>query len=89
MLHLLNGELLNRKIASPEGRLARLIEAGRSDDSIVEEFYLRALCRYPSEEERAHWRRAAATGGGARGRRESLEDFLWSLLTSREFTVVE
>src|SRR6185295_12123831 len=44
-LHLLNGGLINAKIASPEGRLRRLIDAGKTNDEIVREFYLRALSR--------------------------------------------
>ena len=46
-LHLLNGELINRKIAARDGRLHRLIAAGQVDDEIVAEFYLRALGRPP------------------------------------------
>ncbi len=89
MLHLLNGDLLNRKISSADGRLARAIGERRSNDSIVEEFYLRALCRPPSGEEMAYWRRSLGSPEGENGRREALEDFLWSLLTSREFIQVE
>jgi len=82
MLHLLNGPLLNRRIADSDGRLAKLIAAGETSSEIVEEFYALALCRPPREEERAYWN---AQIEGAESKREVLEDFVWSLLTSREF----
>ena len=46
-LHLLNGPLLNRKISASDGRLAKLIAAGKSPAKIVDEFYRRALGRRP------------------------------------------
>jgi hypothetical protein len=83
-LHLLNGELINRKLTDGEGRLQRLIGGGRTNDEIVREFYVRALGRSPSAEELMNWRsRLATEDSGERGRR--LEDFVWSLLNSREF----
>ena len=39
-LHQLNGELINRKIADPKGRLHRRIEAGWSNEAIMDDFYL-------------------------------------------------
>lgn len=83
-LHQWNGPLLNAKIASPEGRLHRLIDQGRSVDSIVEEFYLRAFGRRPGADERTAWSKRLETTD-ARDRRERLEDFVWSLLSSRDF----
>lgn len=83
-LHLLNGELVNRKLADDQGRLRRLIAAGRADEQIVDEFYLRALSRHPTDEELLHWREQLATTDVAE-RTSRLEDFLWSLLNSREF----
>src|SRR4029077_10991298 len=46
-LHLLNGALVNRKIAASSGRLHRLIQGGKTDTEIVTDFYLRALGRSP------------------------------------------
>ena len=82
-LHLLNGPVLNRRIASEGGRLSRLIEAGRENDAIVEAFYLAALSRSVTEGERQFWSRHLSESNG--DRRELLEDFVWSLLTSKEF----
>jgi len=84
-LHLLNGELINDKLTSDEGRLARLLDGGASDEAIVDELYLRALGRHPRAEEREFWSEQRALAGGAGERRAFHEDFLWSLLTSTEF----
>jgi hypothetical protein len=78
-LDLINGPLLNAKIGSPQGRLRQLLRADLSPQVVVEECYLRALGRKPTEKERAFWK-DRATGP------HELEDFLWALLTCREFT---
>jgi hypothetical protein len=81
-LHLLNGDFLNQKIASPQGRIAALFKARKSLPAIVEELYLVTLSRPPRPEElqRAlHWIAEAPSP------REGAEDLLWSLLNSREF----
>ncbi len=83
-LHLLNGALINQKLSSQEGRLHRLIMAGRSDREIVEEFYRRGLGRVPDERDLLRWTENLAVEG-PQERIERLEDFLWSLLNSRDF----
>ena len=83
-LHLLNGELINRKLTDDQGRLHRLIEAGRTNDEIVGEFYLRSLARSPSADELARWRDRLAADDPVE-RQGRLEDFAWSLLNSRQF----
>jgi len=83
-LHLLNGELINRKLISNKGRLHRLIAAGQSNAQLVEEFYLRGLGRYPTDAELHDWcDRLSEENPQERILR--LEDFVWSLLNSREF----
>jgi hypothetical protein len=84
-LHMLNGELLNAKIVDKDGRLAKLVAAGKSDREIVAEFYLLGFGRPPTEKELANWL-TRIEKAGKDGRRECLEDFVWSLLNSREFT---
>ena len=82
-LHLLNGPLLNRRIMSEEGRLSKLVAAGVSPDEIVTRLYRLALCRDPSGVEREFWQRKVSSSDGYEP--EVLEDFLWSLLTCKEF----
>jgi hypothetical protein len=83
-LHQLNGELINRKIASPDGRLHRAIAAGRSDEEIITEFYLRALCRRPTTAEWDYWKNQRLRISED-GRTAWLEDAVWSLLSCSEF----
>jgi hypothetical protein len=84
VLHLINGPLLNRKITSPTGRLHQL--AGRNNKEIIEEFYLSALGRLPTPGEQAFWDKHFQEANTAEERHQILEDFLWGLLTCKEFT---
>jgi hypothetical protein len=83
-LHQLNGDLINRKIVSREGRLHRLIAAGKSNADIVREFYMAALSRPPTEREHQYWHERFAEIE-ANERTSVLEDFVWGLLNCREF----
>jgi hypothetical protein len=81
-LHLLNGPVLNDRLRSAEGRVARWAASPLPPAALVTEIYLSALSRFPTRQERDHWAfllRAAAD------RRPVLEDFVWALLNSREF----
>jgi hypothetical protein len=79
---LLTGELMNTMLAEKDNRIGLLIDAGRSDRQIVEEFYLSALSRPPSEKELT-----AALGIVKRSqdRRAGLEDVVWGLVNAKEF----
>lgn len=85
-LHLMNGPFLNEKILTPSGRLATLLKAGTPTDAMVEEFYLCALSRRPSASERKFWRENLPAASDPESLRQALEDFLWSLLSSQEFS---
>jgi hypothetical protein len=81
-LHLLNGDSLNQKINAPSGRIEALVKAGTPIPAMVEEMYLVTLSRLPTADETTkaqRWISAAPTA------REGLQDFLWTLLNSREF----
>lgn len=84
VLHLSNGDTINQKLATPGNRLDQLLERGATDEQIIEEVYLGALARLPSESERQQLleiiRQTAPTE-----RRQVLEDMYWSVLSSREF----
>lgn len=82
-LHLLNGEVVNRKITARDGRLHQLLAAGKADAEIVAEFYLRALGRLPTKAEQEFWGKRLAVDKAERI--AVLEDFLWALLNSSEF----
>jgi uncharacterized protein DUF1549/uncharacterized protein DUF1553 len=90
VLHVSNGDTLDDKLRAKDNVLGRLLERKTSDEEILDELYLAALTRFPTEKERA-----AALGivAGARkdagdapgARREILEDLLWGILSGKEF----
>ena len=82
VLHLMNGDALNRKIASDAGRIAKLLKAKKPEADIIEELYLATFSRKPTAAERAAVRAKIAE---APSQREGLEDLLWALLNSAEF----
>jgi len=84
-LHTLNGDVVSAKVASPAGRLARLLAAKRPHDEIVTELYLAALSRRPSAAELDACRRLRAEATDAKS---FYEDLLWSLLNSKHFLFV-
>ena len=83
-LHLLNGELINRRLASEQGRLRQMIDAGKSNEMIVTEFYLRGLSRHPTNDEISRWQERLGSEDRAE-RIRKLEDFVWSMLNSQQF----
>ena len=84
-LHLMNSDFVQNKVATDGGRIAKLLEAKKSDSEIVEELYLIAFSRLPTPEERE---RAELAIAAAPNRKEGLEDLLWALLNSREFLFI-
>ena len=87
-LHMFNGALLNRRIADSDGRLAKLLNAGKKPQEIVHEFYLRTFGRPPAPPEREFWRAQFEVDHTPDQRREILEDIVWSLLNHRDFTTI-
>jgi len=81
-LHLANSNEVEDKIASGEGRVARLVKDKVSAEKAVEELYLTALARYPTAEERQKaLDHLAKQKEPARG----LEDLVWALINCQEF----
>ena len=81
-LLVIGGNVIEEKISSPRGYLANMLELSPEPDSIVENLYLRTICRPPTSEELAHWTAELAQ---AKSLREAAEDLFWALLNSREF----
>lgn len=84
-LHLFNGELLNRRLAQPGGRLVTALQSGRTEMEIIGEFYLAALSRPPSAAEQDFWTTQLKLLDSKQDRAKMLEDFVWSLLSCNEF----
>ncbi len=79
-LNLINGGLIGEAVASPAGRIARLVEAEKDDARVIEEIYYAVLCRPPTKEELA----ATAFPAGV-PRLEVAQDLAWALMNSPAF----
>jgi hypothetical protein len=82
VLHLANSGEIEDKIATEEGRIARLVKEKKTPEQAVEELYLAAFARLPRDQEK---QQALAYLGRAPNPRRGLEDLLWAILNSREF----
>jgi hypothetical protein len=82
-LHLMNAPDLHRKVTSDAGRAARLAGGKGPPRAIVEELYLLAYARRPTDEERAIG--VSLFEGPGADRRRAVEDLLWALINSAEF----
>ena len=81
-LHQLAGPTFTAKLSREGGRVDRLLQREASDEAIIEELYLAALCRFPTESEQAGLK---AMIGRRDSRREAVEDLLWALVNSEQF----
>ena len=83
-----NGVEIRDKIASQNNRLTGYLEelqTHRAGHEVIEEMFLRALCRKPSENE---LRASLQSIESAQDPRVALEDILWALLNSKEFMML-
>jgi len=81
-LQMINGPLVHAKVRDDKNRLRVLAAAGKTDEEIVGELYLAALCRKPSEPEMAAATKHIANAGD---RMRGLEDVCWAVLNANEF----
>ena len=88
-LHIINGDTLNQKLRAPGSIVDSFFKLGVSDEMIVEHLYLAALSRRPSQSEVEQLRKELKTDSSsldsASERRQTIEDLVWAVLTSREF----
>ena len=84
VLHIANGDTVNQKLKQAGNRVEKLLAAHTPDEGIVEEAYLAALCRAPTEQEKKAILEMLS-GADAKQRREVIEDVYWSILSSKEF----
>ena len=83
MLHMFNGSLLNARIAAEGSRLSQMLAAGQSPLEVIDDFYLVALGRRPTSDEKQHWEQLLASVTDST---VLLEDVVWGLLASDEFS---
>ena len=81
-LQLYNGRLLDRRLKDGNNRFRRALAAGKPDAAVIDELYLAALSRRPTDAER---KIITAHLGGAKDRNAAYENILWALLNKTEF----
>ncbi len=83
VLHMLNGDTVNHKLTAAGGAAEKAaFEA--SADQVLDDLFLAALSRLPTDDERQRLA-AEITGAKAEEKRQVIEDLYWSVLSSREF----
>ena len=85
VLHLYNGDTLNQKLQSNEGRIEKLFLQKTPAAVAVKTAYLDALTREPTELELQRLVAILDSEANLAEKRLVLEDLYWSLLTSKEF----
>jgi hypothetical protein len=85
-LHRLAGETYTDKLARDGGRIDRLVTNRASSREIINEFYLAALSRKPSTREFGELEASLEAAARRTSRRQALEDLLWAIVSSEEFT---
>ncbi len=81
-MHMLAGASYVDRLSSKDSRLARLLASGASDGAMFEAFYLAGLGRPPAPEETQELQAILAKRGD---REAGLREFVWALISSREF----
>jgi hypothetical protein len=86
-LHLMNDAELDRRIRGDQGRAAQLAASPLSPHEIVQQLYLVAYSRYPTPEQ-AEWAAGRIAAAGEE-RRRVIEDLMWAMINSPEFTILD
>ena len=81
-LLVIGGDTIESKVTHLSGYLASALKLELEPEELIENLYLRTVCRPPSAEELSRW---SAELKQATSLREAAEDLFWSLLNSREF----
>jgi hypothetical protein len=92
VLHILNGDTLNEKLSrkadekakTEDNRIGRMLQENKPYPEMLDEIYLAAFSRKPSEEDQKRLLAVLESVPEA-DKRESIEDLFWSLLSSKEF----
>ena len=82
-LHIANGDTVNQKLRAKGNAIDLALAADTPDEKIIEDAYLAALCRPPTDAERRAIMEVLAQA--KENKREAVEDLYWSLLSSKEF----
>lgn len=80
---LIGDEGLNGLLAKDDNRLARLVQAERSTEDIIDELYWTALSRPPTIDEMAAGESLITSAG--EDRLSAVQDLAWAIMNSKEF----
>ncbi len=83
-LHLMNSRELDGRIRSDDSRAQRLAASKLAASEIVDELYLATYSRFPNDGEREY---AVGLIESAENRRAVLEDLMWAMINSPEFSI--
>lgn len=83
-MHIANGDTVNQKLQAKGNVIDKSLADKTPQDKIVEEAYLSALSRYPTDKERQQILEILKDANDA-DKHKLLEDFYWGLLSSNEF----
>jgi hypothetical protein len=81
-MHFMNGDAIQGKVKTPEGRLHEMVAAGATDEQIIEHFYLAAYSRKSKPEELTL---AKSFVSKQANRHVALQGLVWALLNGKEF----
>lgn len=84
VLHIANGNTLNAKLAAKGNRIDQYITKQTPMEQVIEEAYLWALSRPPTDAERSRLL-PVLNSASDKDKRQVIEDLFWSLLSSNEF----
>ncbi|MDA1015678.1 MAG: DUF1549 and DUF1553 domain-containing protein [Planctomycetota bacterium] len=84
-LYLVNDAEIITKLNNPSGRLAKLMKSTADNGKVIDELYLAALSRLPTQSERKVQEQHVLS---CESRAEGMRDVLWSLLNVREFLFI-
>jgi len=83
VLHLMNSNKLQAKLGATSGRVKKLAESKLEEPAIIEDLYLSAFSRRPTETELKSAEKAFKTEGATR--KTAIEDIMWAMINSAEF----
>ncbi len=83
-LHLMNSRVLDGRIRADGSRAARLAGSEMTSEQIADELYLAVFSRFPGEQERGY---VMGLLKDIENRRAVIEDLMWAMVNSPEFTI--
>jgi hypothetical protein len=84
VLHLANGDTINKKVEAKNSRVAKLLDDKAPNEKILEDLFLNALSRPPQQVEKSKLLKLLDETPES-DHRQAVEDLYWAVLSSKEF----